>query len=434
MELLRIRGGRRLEGDVAISGSKNAALPVMAASLLTDQQVELGNVPDIEDISTMARMLEHVGVAIEHPDSHTWRLHAARLRATEVDAGLSRRMRGSFLLLGALVARAGEASIAKPGGDDIGMRRVEQHLEGLRLMGAEVEERDGAYFARARRLHGARIALDMPTVTGTENLMMAAVLAEGITVISNAAREPHVYDLARCLIGMGAHITGVGTELIVIEGSGGLLHGTTHNVTADYIEAGTYMIAAAATYGDVVVDQMRPSDLRWLFSKLRSAGCDIVEGAHHARVSCSQLRGVDMTTWPHPGFATDMQPQFCALMTQATGASVISEALYENRFRHVAALQHMGARISVEGRSAVINGPARLRGMRMSISDIRTGAALVIAGLCADGVTELDNVFHLERGYDDLEVKLAGLGADIQRVTTDEPGTEVRDLTGVIGD
>jgi UDP-N-acetylglucosamine 1-carboxyvinyltransferase len=434
MELLRIRGGRRLEGAVAISGSKNASLPVMAAALLTDQEVELGNVPDIEDISTMARMLEHVGVTVEHPDTNTWRLHAASLSTTEVDPNLSRRMRGSFLLLGALVARAGEASIAKPGGDDIGMRRVEQHLEGLRLMGAEVEEREGGYVARARRLHGARIALDMPTVTGTENLMMAAVLAEGITVISNAAREPHVYDLARCLIGMGAHITGVGTELIVIEGSGGLLHGTTHNITADYIEAGTYMIAAAATYGDVVVEHMRPSDLRWLFSKLRSAGCDIVEGAHHARVSCSHLRGVDMTTWPHPGFATDMQPQFCALMTQATGPSVISEALYENRFRHVAALQQMGANIAIDGRSAVINGPARLHGTRLSIPDIRSGAALVIAGLCAEGTTELDKVFHLERGYDDLEAKLAGLGADIERLTTDEPGSEVRDLTGVVGD
>jgi UDP-N-acetylglucosamine 1-carboxyvinyltransferase len=434
MELLRIRGGRRLEGTVAISGSKNAALPVMAAALLTDQPVELGNVPDIEDISTMARMLEHVGVVVEHPDLHTWRLNAASLVRTEVDADLSRRMRGSFLLLGALVGRAGEARIAKRGGDDIGMRRVEQHLEGLRLMGAEVEEHDGEYFARAHRLHGARIALDMPTVTGTENLMMAAVLAEGITVISNAAREPHVYDLARCLIGMGAHITGVGTELIVIEGSGGLLHGTTHNVTADYIEAGTYMIAAAATYGDVVVEHMRPSDLRWLISKLRSAGCDIVEGAHHIRVSCSHLRPVDVTTWTHPGFATDMQPQFCALMTQAPGVSIISEALYENRFRHVAALQQMGARIEVHGRSAIINGPSPLRGTRMSIPDIRSGAALVIAGMCAEGVTELDNVFHLERGYDDLVAKLTRIGADIERVTTDEPGTEVRDLTGVIGD
>jgi UDP-N-acetylglucosamine 1-carboxyvinyltransferase len=205
-------------------------------------------------------------------------------------------------------------------------------------------------------------------------------------------------------------------------------------VTADYIEAGTYMIAAAATYGDVIVEQMRPSDLRWLFSKLRSAGCDIVEGANHIRVSCSHLRSVDVTTWTHPGFATDMQPQFCALMTQATGVSIISEALYENRFRHVPALQQMGAQIEVHGRSAIITGPSRLRGTRMSIPDIRTGAALVIAGMCAEGVTELDNVFHLERGYDDLVVKLTGIGADIERVTTDEPGTEVRDLTGVIGD
>ena len=434
MELLRIRGGRRLEGRVAISGSKNASLPVMAAALLTDQQVELGNVPDIEDISTMATMLEHVGVAIEHPDRHTWRLCAADVRTTQVDAGLSRRMRGSFLLLGALLGRAGEASIAKPGGDDIGMRRVEQHLEGLRLMGAEVEEHEDSYVARARRLHGARIDLDMPTVTGTENLMMAAVLAEGITVISNAAREPHVYDLARCLVGMGAHVTGVGTELIVVEGSGGLLHGTTHDITADYIEAGTYMIAAAATRGDLVVDQMRPTDVRFLLNKLRAAGCEIVEGAHHVQVRCTDLRSVDVTTWTHPGFATDMQPQFCALMTQATGISVISEALYENRFRHVAALQQMGARIGIDGRSAVITGPSRLRGTRMSIPDIRSGAALVIAGLCADGTTELDNVFHLERGYDDLEAKLAAVGGDVELVTSGEPGPEVRDLTGVIGD
>jgi len=419
---------------VAISGSKNASLPVMAAALLTDQQVELGNVPDIEDISTMATMLEHVGVAIEHPERHVWRLCAADVRTTQVDAGLSRRMRGSFLLLGALLARAGEASIAKPGGDDIGMRRVEQHLEGLRLMGAEVEEREDSYVARARRLHGARIDLDMPTVTGTENLMMAAVLAEGITVINNAAREPHVYDLARCLVGMGAHVTGVGTELIVIEGSGGLLHGTTHDITADYIEAGTYMIAAAATRGDLVVDQMRPTDVRFLLNKLRAAGCDIVEGAHHVQVRCKDLRSVDVTTWTHPGFATDMQPQFCSLMTQATGISVISEALYENRFRHVAALQQMGAHISVDGRSAVITGPSKLHGTKMSIPDIRSGAALVIAGLCADGTTELDNVYHLERGYDDLEAKLAAVGADVELVISGEPGTEVRDLTGVIGD
>ncbi len=434
MELLRIEGGRRLEGRVPISGSKNATLPVMAASLLTDEAVELRNVPRIEDIDSMARMLEHVGVQVEQCEPHRWRLRAQTVGPARVGPELTGRMRGSFLLLGALVARAGEAAIAKPGGDDIGMRRVEQHLEGLRLMGVDVEERADSFVARARRLHGARIDLDMPTVTGTENLMMAAVLAEGITVISNAAREPHVYDLARCLVGMGAHISGVGTELIVVEGSGKLLHGTDHIVTTDYIEAGTYMIAAAATGGDVVVEEMRPTEVRWLSNKLRAAGCGVAEGGSEVRVQGGHLRSVDVTTWPHPGFATDLQPQFGALMTQALGTSVISEAMYENRFRHVPELRKMGAVITVEGRSAVIAGPARLHGARVAIPDIRSGAALVIAALCADGVSELAHVYHLDRGYEDMDVKLRGLGAACTRVASDEPGSEVRDLTGVIGD
>ena len=434
MEYLRVEGGRRLEGHVPISGSKNATLPVMAASLLTDQPVELSNVPDIEDIESMARMLEHVGVSVHRHDEHRWRLHAAHVTSTEVGPQLSRRMRGSFLLLGALVARSGEAAIAKPGGDDIGMRRVEQHLEGLRLMGVEVEERADSFVARSRRLRGARIDLDMPTVTGTENLMMAAVRAEGITVISNAAREPHVYDLARCLVGMGAHISGVGTELIVVEGTGGPLHGTTHSVTTDYIEAGTYMIVAAATGGDIVVDRMRPTEVRWLSNKLRAAGCDVVEGSNHVRVQGRRLRAVDVTTWPHPGFATDLQPQFGALMTQADGTSVVSEALYENRFRHVPELRKMGARIAVEGRSAVINGPTPLHGANVVISDIRSGAALVIAALCAEGVSELSHMYHLDRGYEDMDVKLRRLGAVCERAGTDEPGSPLRDLTGVIGD
>lgn len=434
MEYLRVEGGRRLEGHVPISGSKNATLPVMAASLLTDQAVELSNVPDIEDIESMARMLEHVGVDVHRQDEHRWRLQASQITSTTVGPELSRRMRGSFLLLGALVARTGEAAIAKPGGDDIGMRRVEQHLEGLRLMGVEVEERADSFVARARRLRGARIDLDMPTVTGTENLMMAAVRAEGITVISNAAREPHVYDLARCLVGMGAHISGVGTELIVVEGTGGPLHGTTHSVTTDYIEAGTYMIVAAATGGDVVVDHMRPTEVRWLSNKLRTAGCEVVEGSNNVRVQGRPLRAVDVTTWPHPGFATDLQPQFGALMTQAEGTSVVSEALYENRFRHVPELRKMGARIAVEGRSAVISGPTPLRGSNVMISDIRSGAALVIAALCAEGVSELSHMYHIDRGYEDMDVKLRRLGAVCERAGTDEPGSPLRDLTGVIGD
>jgi UDP-N-acetylglucosamine 1-carboxyvinyltransferase len=435
MDLLRIEGGARLEGVVSISGSKNAALPVMAAALLSDEPVELVNAPDIEDVVTMAEMIGHLGVDVELVERHHWRITAAHIRSREVGAVLSRRMRGSFLLMGALVARTGEATIAKPGGDDIGMRRVEQHLEGLRLMGAEVDEQADGFSARAKRLRGARIHLDIPTVTGTENLMMAAVLADGITVISNAAREPHVYDLARCLVGMGAHISGAGTELVVVEGSGGrLLHGTTHSVTSDYIEAGTYVVAAAATGGDVVVKRMRPTDLSWLFNKLRASGCDVVEGAGSVRVRGGGLRAVDVTTWPHPGFATDLQPQFCALMTQARGTSVVSEALYENRFRHVPELQKMGASISVEGRSAVIIGPVPLRGTRVRVPDIRSGAALVIAGLCAEGTTELANTFHLDRGYQEMDSKLAQLGARVQRVPGDEHAVDERDLTGVIGD
>jgi UDP-N-acetylglucosamine 1-carboxyvinyltransferase len=434
MELLRITGGRRLEGAVPISGSKNATLPVMAAALLTDQPIELVNVPDIEDIEMMARMLRHLGVAVERPGPSEWRLHADAIPESTVAASLSRRLRGSFLLLGALVARTGEAVIARPGGDDIGMRRVEQHLEGLRAMGAEITEEGDAIVARAARLRGARIDLDMPTVTGTENLMMAASLAEGITVINNAAREPHVVDLARCLVGMGARISGAGTELIVVEGQGGLLHGTRHSVTTDYIEAGTYMVAAAATGGDVVVERMRPSDVRWLIGKLRAAGCDVVEGSSHVRVSRrGPLLPVDVTTWPHPGFATDLQSQFVALMTQAEGVSIVSEAVFENRFRHVAELHKLGARVTVNGRSAVVEGPTRLRGTRVEVPDIRSGAALVIAGLCAGGTTELDRVYHLARGYERLEDKLQALGAGIGRVHVGT-GLEVRDLSGCIGD
>ena len=434
MELLRIAGGGRLEGRVPVSGSTNAALPAMAASLLTDQPVELRNVPSTEDVVTMARVLEHLGVAVQREGVHEWRLHAADVGENSVGADLTRRMRGSLLLLGAMVGRAGGASIAKPGGDDIGMRRVEQHLEGLRLMGADVEETADAYIAGARRLRGARIDLDIPTVTGTENLMMAAVLAEGITVIRNAAREPHVYDLARCLVGMGAHISGVGTELIVVEGSGGLLHGTTHSVTTDYIEAGTYMVAAAATHGDVTVDLIRPTDMRALVGKLRAAGCDLTEGANQVRVRAERLRSVDVTTWPHPGFATDLQPQFGALMTQAHGTSIISEALYENRFRHVPELRAMGAAITIDGRSSIINGPSRLHGADLTIPDIRSGAALVICGLCAEGPTHLAHIYHLDRKYEDMEAKLRNLGADVVRVVAAGEEPEVRDLTGVIGD
>jgi UDP-N-acetylglucosamine 1-carboxyvinyltransferase len=435
MEVLQITGGTRLVGTVGISGSKNATLPAMAASLLTDQPVELLNVPAIEDIDTMAMILRHLGVDARQLSTSAWRLEADRVQSRPVGAELTHRLRGSLLLLGALVARTGAAVIARPGGDDIGMRRVEQHLEGLRAMGAEVHEVNDSYVAHAERLHGAHIDLDMPTVTGTENLMMAAALADGITVISNAAREPHVVDLARCLLGMGARITGAGTELIVIEGQGGLLHGTRHSVTTDYIEAGTYMVAAAATGGDVIADHMRPADVRWLINKLRAAGCEVTVGASHVRVRAGDsLRAVDATTWPHPGFATDLQSQFVALMTGAHGVSVVSEAVFENRFRHVEELRKLGARINVEGRSAVITGPANLRGTAVRIPDIRSGAALVIAGMCAEGTSVLDGVYHLDRGYERLDEKLRSLGARLERAEVGPADAAVRDFSGVVGD
>jgi UDP-N-acetylglucosamine 1-carboxyvinyltransferase len=435
MEVLRVTGGERLSGRVPISGSKNAALPAMAAALLTAEPLELLNVPAIEDIDTMAEMLRHVGVEVEPAGEARWRLHARQITATSIGADLTRRLRGSLLVLGALVARTGEAAIARPGGDDIGMRRAEQHLEGLRAMGAEVVEDGDSYHARAGRLRGARIDLDMPTVTGTENLMMAAATAEGITVISNAAREPHVVDLARCLNGMGARITGAGSELIVVEGVGGLLHGTRHSVTTDYIEAGTYMVAAAATAGDVVVERMRPADIRFLIKKLRAAGCDVVEGTGEVRVrGAESLRCVDVTTWPHPGFATDLQAPFVALMTRAQGVSVISEALFENRFRHAAELVKLGAMVNVEGRSAVVAGPAALHGAEVRVPDIRGGAALVIAALAATGTSVLHNIYHLDRGYESLVTKLSGLGAHVERQVLADGAVQTRDFSGVIGD
>ncbi|HET9051961.1 MAG TPA: UDP-N-acetylglucosamine 1-carboxyvinyltransferase [Candidatus Dormibacteraeota bacterium] len=437
MEQLRISGGTPLRGRVSVSGSKNAALPVMAASLLSDQPVEITNVPAIEDIETMAAMLRHVGVGVAHTAPNRLLLDPAGLHTVPVGADLTRRLRGSLLLLGGLVGRTGEAAIARPGGDDIGMRRIEQHLEGLRAMGAEVVEDSDRYVARATRLRGARIELDMPTVTGTENLMMAAALADGITVIENAAREPHVVDLARCLAGMGLRLSGAGTETIIVEGTGGVpLHGTTHSVTTDYIEAGTWMVAAAATRGDVLVDRMRPADVRWLIRKLAGAGCRVDEGAGHVRVrSTGALRPVDVTTWPHPGFATDLQSPYVALMTQAHGRTVVSEAVYENRFRHVGELRKLGARIALDGRSAVIDGPVDLVGAGVRVPDIRSGAALVVAGLCARGTTTLDDVFHLDRGYEALDAKLRMLGADAERIEG-TPGdlTAVRDFSGVVGD
>jgi UDP-N-acetylglucosamine 1-carboxyvinyltransferase len=413
---LRVIGGSPLRGRVRISGSKNASLPIMAATLLTHEPVVLRNVPRIIDTAVMGEILCALGGSMDQQGDGRLVLRSDSLTG-EVTPELGRRMRASIVLLGPLVARVGMARLPRPGGDSIGARRVEQHLRGLRAMGAEITETATEFIATASsRLHGARIVLDLPTVTGTENLIMAATLAEGRTEIINAAREPHVRDLCRCLTKMGADIRGSGTDEIVVYG-GRRLRGTEHRVVPDYLEAGTFALAVAAAGGDVVLEDSPPQDLTQVLLKLEQAGADVETRTAEIRVRRSTERPlvpVDMVTWVHPGFPTDLQGQYMALMTRAAGETVISEYLFENRFHHVPELHRMGAEIRVHGRDALVQGPAPLRGSEVAVSDIRSGAALVIAALCADGTSELRNAWHIDRGYQDLVGKLTALGASIE--------------------
>src|SRR2546423_7031265 len=380
----------------------------------------------------MVRLLEGMGVQIRQLDPHQLQVNAQRLARSEVLAAMANRMRASFLLMGPLLARRGEARVAKPGGDDIGMRRVEQHLVGLRLMGARVELEGSEYVARADRLKGASIHLDMRPVPGTENWMMARATADGTTTIHNAAREPHVVDLAMFLGKMGARIHGIGTDVLQIEGVAEL-SGATHRVIPDNIEAGTYAFAIAATGGEAVLEDVETADLRAMILKLRAAGVEVEDQTHSLWVQGnSRLQPVDVTTWPHPGFPTDLQAPFVSLMTQAHGHCVVSEAVFENRFQHVPELRKLGADIYVEGRSAIVSGPSALQGGSVTVPDIRPGAALARAPLRAQGTTVLDNIYHLDRGYQEIVGKLEGLGAHITRV---EGEGEVRhDLSRVVGD
>jgi UDP-N-acetylglucosamine 1-carboxyvinyltransferase len=414
--VLDITGGRPLLGRVRIGGSKNASLPIMAAAMLTREPVSLSNVARVADVELMCEILRDLGITIEQPE-------CGRVRLTATDAAgvvsdeLGRRMRASVVLLGALLGRVGMARLPKPGGDRIGARRVEMHVRGLRAMGAEIAESADEFVARAHEgLHGARVVLDMPTVTGTENIIMAGVLADGRTEIFNAAREPHVQDLCRCLTSMGARISGAGTDEIVVEGVR-QLRGAEHRVIPDYLEAGTYAMAVTATGGDVVLEDGPAHDLPSVLLKLQEAGAEIEADGPGIRVRrdpARALRPVDLWTWAHPGFPTDLQAQYVALMTQAQGTTIITEPIYDNRFRHVAELTRMGARIAVDGRDAVVRGPGRLHGTDVVVPDIRSGAALVIAALCARGTTEVAEAWHIERGYEDLPGKLRALGADVQ--------------------
>ena len=415
--VLYVEGGRRLHGEVTISGSKNASLAIMAASLLTDEPVVLRNVPQIADTALMSEILRALGGS-SRPTGQEELTLQARSVATEVPVGLARRMRASIVLLGALLGREGEARLPRPGGDVIGARRVEQHVRGLRAMGAQITEGATEFVARVDgRLHGARIILDLPTVTGTENLIMAATLARGHTAIFNAAREPHVQDLCRFLQSMGARIQGAGTDVIEVEGVD-RLSGTEHRIVPDYLEAGTFAIAVAATGGDVTMHDGPHGDLTQVLLKLEQAGAEVATYENALRVvrePGKPLEGVDMVTWVYPGFPTDLQAQYMALMTRAHGETVIWEPLYENRFQQVPELVRMGADITVRGRDVVVSGPTLLRGADVVVPDIRSGAALVIAALCAEGTTELREAWHIDRGYQDLAAKLSRLGASIDR-------------------
>lgn len=414
MEKLRIIGGNRLSGSVRISGAKNAVLPILAASLLTADELVLHNVPHLADVKTMLSLLEGMGVTC-HQDGETVRLCAANVTSTVAPYELVKTMRASILVLCPLATRFGSARVSLPGGCTIGARPVDQHIQALLKMGADVQIDHGFVDLKSGRLQGTKIVTDMVTVTGTENIMMAAVLAEGRTVIENAAREPEVVDLANCLRAMGAKIEGDGTSTIVIDGCDSL-HGAEHSVIPDRIEAGTFMAAAAATKGDVTLTNVGPDTLSVVIDKIREAGAEIETGPDWIHVTMnSRPKSVSIRTEPHPGFPTDMQAQIMALDCVADGTAQITETIFENRFMHVPELQRLGADIQVEGHTAVVRGVERLQGARLMATDLRASASLVIAALAAEGESIVDRIYHLDRGYDRMELKLQALGADIRR-------------------
>ena len=415
MQKLSIQGGVPLSGEVRVAGAKNAALPILTASLLSASPLTVTNVPSLNDVSTMLQLLERMGVKARR-EGHTVELDASQVTDPVAPYELVKTMRASVLALGPLVARFGEARVSLPGGCAIGERPVDMHIKGLEAMGAEVSIEGGYIHARAKRLKGARVFMDTVTVTGTENLMMAACLADGETVLENAAREPEVVDLAHCLIAMGARIRGHGTDEIVVEGANALA-GASHAVMADRIEAGTFLAAAAATGGRVTLTHAPVESLDAVIDKLREAGAEI--SVAEDRVSLAmprRARSVSVRTAPYPGFPTDMQAQFIALNCVAEGTAFVTETIFENRFMHVQELRRLGARIEIEGNTAFVHGAERLTGARVMATDLRASASLVIAGLVAEGETVIDRIYHLDRGYERIEERLGRLGARISRV------------------
>jgi len=414
MDKIVIQGGRPLKGEIEISGAKNAALPILAATLLSPGEHRLSRVPQLGDVRTIKRLLEKIGARISE-ENGVCSVQVGEIENNEAPYTWVKTMRATILVLGPLVARCGEAHVSLPGGCAIGARPIQLHLDGLKKMGAEIEIKHGIIHAKAARLKGAQLYFETATVTGTENLMMAATLAEGTTVLENAACEPEIVDLAQFLNGAGAQILGAGTDRIVINGVQAL-HGSDYAVMPDRIEAGTFMLAAAITKGDLLLKACRPSDMVSIIEKLRAAGSEIEAGKDSLRVIGGKIRAVDVKTQPYPGLPTDMQAQFMALMSLSDGSSVITETIFEARFTHVAELRRMGAQIRLEGNHAVIKGVAKLSGAPVMATDLRASASLILAGLVAEGETEVLRIYHLDRGYEAIEDKLSKVGASIQRV------------------
>jgi UDP-N-acetylglucosamine 1-carboxyvinyltransferase len=417
VDKLQIRGGVPLDGEVRISGAKNATLPILAGALLADGPVTIGNVPHLQDVTTMIELLGRMGASVTVDERMRIEVDPRTMRETFAPYDLVKTMRAAILVLGPLVARHGSADVSLPGGCAIGARPVNIHVAGLQAMGADVHIENGYIKARAGRLKGARIVLETVTVTGTENLMMAATLAEGRTILENAAREPEIVDLALFLNSMGARVTGHGTDTIIVEGVESL-HGTSYDVLPDRIEAGTYLLAAAITGGRVRARNARPEHLDAVLAKLEEAGAKVVRGDNFIEVDMGgrRPRSVDIRTAPHPGFPTDMQAQFAALNTVADGVGTIVETIFENRFMHMLEMRRMGAEIRLEGNTAIIKGVPKLTAAPVMATDLRASASLVLAGLVAEGTTEVERIYHIDRGYECIEEKLQGLGAQIRRI------------------
>jgi UDP-N-acetylglucosamine 1-carboxyvinyltransferase len=421
MDKLLIRGGKTLKGEIIIAGAKNAALPELCAALLVAEPVTLANVPRLQDVATMAKLLRHMGVAVERSESQpsSMTLDAERIAQPEAPYELVKTMRASILVLGPLLARLGQARVSLPGGCAIGSRPVDQHIKGLQALGAEIAVEHGYIVAKARRLKGARITTDMVTVTGTENLLMAAALAEGETLLENAAQEPEVTDLAELLLAMGAKIEGHGTSRVHVQGVD-KLHApqAAHRIIADRIETGTFLCAVAAAGGDVRLTGTCAEHLDAVIDKLREAGAQIDEGSDWIRIRMNQRpRAVSFRTSEYPAFPTDMQAQLMTVNSIAEGSALITETIFENRYMHVNELVRLGAKIEIEGHNAVVHGVPQLSGATVMATDLRASASLVIAGLVAEGQTRVDRIYHLDRGYDRMEVKLRALGADIERIS-----------------